>query len=67
MNCLELTKEQVKKILRRMELNGASFVKIEVELNSNCFDETWVESISVDEYGKDEKYLDTIMKVCCDD
>lgn len=26
MNCLELTKEQVKEILRRMELNGASFV-----------------------------------------
>ena len=50
-----------------MELNGASFVKVEVELNSNCFDETWVESISVDEYGKDEKYLDTIMKVYCDD
>lgn len=40
MNCLELTKEQVKEILRRMELNGASFVKVEVELNSNCFDET---------------------------
>lgn len=50
-----------------MELNGASFVKIEVELKSNCFDETWVESISVDEYEKDGKYLDTIMKVCCDD
>ena len=66
MNCLELTKEQVKEILRRMELNGASFVKIEVELKSNCFDETWVESISVDEYEKDGKYLDTIMKVCCD-
>ena len=67
MNCLELTKEQVKEILRRMELNGASSVKIEVELKSNCFDETWVESISVDEYEKDGKYLDTIMKVYCDD
>ena len=67
MNCLELTKEQVKEILRRMELNDASFVKIEVELKSNCFDETWVESISVDEYEKDGKYHDTIMKVCCDD
>ena len=67
MNCLKLTKEQVKEILRRMELNGASFINIEVELNSNCFDETWVESICIDEYTKDGNYLDTIMKVSCDD
>lgn len=67
MSGLKLTKEQIEEILRRMELNGAGFVNIEVELNSNCFDETWIESISIDEYGNHGEYLDTLMKVCCDD
>lgn len=67
MNGIKLTKEQIEEILRRMELNGAGFVNIEVELNSNCFDETWIESICVDEYTNSGKYLDTLMKVCWDD
>lgn len=67
MNGIKLTKEQIEEILRRMELNGASFIDIDVELNSNCFDETWIESISIDEYGSRGEYIDTLMKVCWDD
>lgn len=67
MNELELTKEQLEEILRRMELNGAGSVKINVELKTDFCDVTWIESISIDEYGKDDNYLDTIVKVCCDD